>query len=212
MERLLQTLLSFIDQVYFSMVDPCFRFIGQGLESILLKPLDLLHVPLFLQVVLVAGLTASGSFFIRRSLKVSEKELDFKKSFTAKKEKQQNIDLLGDWKTRDAFYRATDHELDDDFNIYLAQRFAHHTMVYLLPIFLVLFWLDNVLPVSELVRRNGMPFLVSLPGNSYEVQGLPVTFVFLAAYVAILIAAPLFQMLINRKREVFLKARRETAS
>lgn len=175
--------VTILDRFFEFWIVPMFAFFSRGLESVFLKPLDFLQVPVAFQVMVVGLLTALLSLLLRRWLRVEEKEQNFTKAFSAKKDSQKNFRLLPDWKAREVFFRASDNELDEDFNTYLAQRFARHGMVYLLPIFFVLFWLDNVLPKEELIRRIGGPYTIMLPKNSYGVEGLPVPFVFLAAYV-----------------------------
>jgi len=187
MLRILDYLGGGLDWLFFAVVSPLFAAAGRGLEWFLLKPLDLLGIPVPWQVLVVAMFTALLSMLLRRLARVDEKEKEFKKLFSTKKEKQKDIDAIADWKTRDMFYRTTDNDIDEDFNTYLAQRFARHSAVYLLPIFLSLFWLETVFTNEELAARLGSSYPIPLPANGYGVEGLSVTFIFLAGYILSLI-------------------------
>ncbi len=179
--------INILDWVFESWIVPLFDFLSRGLELVLLKPLELIHLPVAAQIITVAALTALCSLEMRRLLKVEEKEQAFAAAFAAKKNKQKNLELLPDWKTRDVFYRATDNDLDEEFNSYLAQRFAWHGIIYLLPIFFALFWLDSIFPKQKLAANYGGPYVISLPANGFGIEGLPLTFVFLVAYLVVLI-------------------------
>jgi uncharacterized membrane protein (DUF106 family) len=183
---IVEKIIGLFDWLYQILVGPFFAGIGRGLEWLVLRPLDSLHASIALQIVVVAVLTGLLSLVIRRLLRAEEKDRAFRKIFAAKKAEQQDIDLLPDWKTRDVLYRTTDRDIDEDFNTYLSQRFSRHVAVYLLPIFLALYWLNSVFPADELLRRIGAPYAIPLPANRYGLEGLPVTFVFLAAYVTAL--------------------------
>lgn len=175
--------------LFTSLVSPFFSLLGRGLELLLLRPLDLIGLPVVVQVAVVGMLAGLLSLFLRRQLRVGEREDTFIAAFTAKKERQQDFALLNDWKTRDLFFRVSDRDLDEDFNTYLAHRFALHGMVYLLPILFTLFWLDTVFSPDELISRVGVAAAMPLPPNSYGMTGVPVALVFFIFYLLILFAA-----------------------
>lgn len=187
MRTIIDMALTALDWFFNAIIVPFFVITGQGLEWLLLRPMVLLHVPVFLQTVIIAVMAGAGSMLIRHLIKVEAREKAFQAKFSRKKEQQREIELLTDWKTRDLLYRTMDNDLDEDFNTYLAQRFAIHTAVYLLPIFLTLSWLDNVLSRERLLELTGSPHVLTLPGNAYGITGLPVASVFLMGYVATLI-------------------------
>lgn len=178
MERLLTAISSVLDFVYLELISPGFVFVAWGLDILLIQPLQFLQVPTALQIMVVAFLTAKLSMVIRRFLRVEEKEAAFKKTFTAKKDAQDDLKLISDWKSRETFAKTIDNDIDHDFNSYLAERFARHGMVYLLPIFLSLFWLENVLDPG---------ILFYLPDNRLGIQGIYPQFVFLLTYCFVLI-------------------------
>lgn len=149
----------------------------------MLKPLTLLHLPVVLQIAAVGVLTGMFSQLLRKVMRVEEKEASFQRKFAAKKSLQQPIAGLEDWKARDVLYRASDKELDEDFNTYLAQRFARYGFVYLLPIFGTLFWLETALPPEKLVVRQSGAYVLALPENAYGVEGFTVSMVFLVVYL-----------------------------
>ncbi len=176
MEKLIEFISSFFDHLYFSFIDPIFFYLGRVLEYLLISPLDFFHVPPIGKIILVALLTAALSLVLRRLLKVDEKERAFKKLFMEKKEKQQDLTLIPDWKSREALYRVTDNDIDEDFNTYIAGRYASYVAIYLLPIFLTIHWLGTIF--------NEAPFVMYLPAeNPCGLEGLSIQLVFLATYV-----------------------------
>lgn len=173
-----------LDWLFAEAISPLFRLIGEGFELVVLKPLILLHLPLVYQVAVIGVLTGMLSQLIRALIRAEEKETAFQRKFAAKKSLQQPIADVADWKARDFLYRASDHELDDDFNTYLAHRFARYGLVYLLPIFTTLFWLESVLPEEALVAgSSGGLYILMMPVNGLGLEGLTVSVVFLCSYV-----------------------------
>jgi ABC-type transport system involved in cytochrome bd biosynthesis fused ATPase/permease subunit len=178
MERLLTTIAAFLDLLYFKVISPAFVFVAKGLDMLLIRPLQFLQVPPVLQVMFIALLTVLLSMAIRHLLRVEEKDAVFRANFAAKKAAQDDLQLISDWKSRETFAKTIDQDLDHDFNGYLAERFARHGMVYLLPIFLSLFWLENA-PLPSTV-------LYALPDNRFGIQGIYPHSVFLLTYCAAL--------------------------
>ncbi len=183
----MQPFMFILDWLFESLLSPFFTFIGMGLELIIIKPLEALHVPVLGQVILVAVATALLSRLLRRWLKVVQKDQLFKEKFTAQRSLQKNIDLLDDWKARESLYRHTDSEIDEDFNTYLAQRFARHMQVYMIPLFLSQYWLSTVLPAEKLTSQLGSSYLIDLSDKGWAMQGVSITVVFLLAYIIALI-------------------------
>jgi hypothetical protein len=184
---ILDTITGGLDWLFTVLVAPVFAGIAQGLDFLLLRPLSFLNIPIALQTIIIAALAGCLSLAIRALLNIEKKEGLFRERFVDKRIRQKNIELISDWKTRDAFYRTTDTDIDEDFNTYLAQRFARHTAAYLLPIFLTLYWLETALPKEKLVEVVGGPYALALPANGYGIEGLSVPFVFLVAYAFSLI-------------------------
>ncbi|MBC8316649.1 MAG: hypothetical protein H8E41_02000 [Desulfobulbaceae bacterium] len=187
MDTLIQQFIFILDWFFESLISPFFTLIGMGLEWIIIKPLMVLHVPVLWQVILVAVATALLSRLLRRWMKVVQRDQLFKEKFTAQRLQQKNIDLLNDWKARDSLYRYTDNEIDEDFNTYLAQRFARHMQVYMIPLFLSQYWLSTVFPSEKLISQFGSPYLIDLSDKGWAMQGVSITVVFLLAYVFTLI-------------------------
>ena len=187
-----------LDRLYYDGIAPLFQMLGHLLSLIFIDPLVYLHVPMGLHVVLLAVLTACFSFFLRYLLKVEEKVHHFNALFAEKRRRQQDLQLISDKYSREALYRVTDDELNSDFNTYLALHYARYVTVYMLPLFLVLAWLNTVFTETMLLNLLGRPFLFKVPENSYGISGLSVTFVFLLTYVLSLIVG--FQWLRWRKR------------
>ncbi|BCO08638.1 hypothetical protein GF1_10140 [Desulfolithobacter dissulfuricans] len=183
----MELLYGLLDWLYYGVIAPFFRFLSQTLTLIFLKPLEMLGVPVGLQVALIAVLTAVLAFRIRSWLRVEEKVREFNERFAEKRKAQQDLQLISDWKSRDALYRATDEELNHEYNTFLAYHYARYVLVYLLPLFLILAWLNNYFSEPWLIARFGKPFVILLPDNRLGAQGLSVTFIFLLVYVVSLI-------------------------
>jgi membrane protein implicated in regulation of membrane protease activity len=179
MEHLLQTISTFLDLFYSEVVGPFFFSIGKAMEIVLIHPLRMLLVPTALQVVIVAVFTGMLSISIRRFMGVEKKDAAFRSEFLRKKQAQQDLGLITDWKSREAFAKVIDEDIDGDFNTYMAERFVRHGLVYLLPLFFALFWLESVIGSSQVLY----PF----PENSWGIQGLSVPFVFLLTYCCFLV-------------------------
>jgi uncharacterized membrane protein (DUF106 family) len=193
----MDSLTRMLDWLYYDCISPLFQLIGRLLSLVLIQPLVLLHVPLWLHVIFIGVLTAWFSFFLRRLLKVEEKVKRFNIIFAEKRRRQRDLQLISDKYSREALYKVTDDELNSDFNTYLAHHYARYVTVYMLPVFLVLAWLNTVFTETMLSNRLGQPFVLNVPANSFGVTGLSVTFVFLLAYVLSLIVG--FQILRRRK-------------
>jgi len=178
MELFLKTISELLDSLYFEIISPVFVVLGRGLDLLLIQPLQLLQVPVILQIMCVAMLTTLFSLTLRRLVKVEEKDAVFKTAFARKKAAQDDLKLISDWKSRETFAKTIDQDIDQDFNSYLAGRFARHGIVYLLPIFLSLFWLEN----SPL--PSGILFY--LPENRFGMEGIYPQFIFLMTYCGVL--------------------------
>ncbi len=178
MELFLNTISDLLDTLYFEIISPVFVVLGRGLDLLLIQPLQLLQIPPALQIICIASLTALLSLALRRLVRVEEKEAAFKAAFARKKAAQDDLKLISDWKSRETFAKTIDQDIDQDFNSYLAGRFAGHGIVYLLPIFLSLFWLEN----SPL--PSGILFY--LPDNRFGIEGIYPQFIFLVTYCGVL--------------------------
>ena len=191
---------NFLDWIFYSVIEPLFSLIAQLFYLALLKPMAMLGLPVSLQVFLVAALTASLSFAIRCWLKVDTQEKEFTKEFSSKKKQQENVKFISDWKSREAMYRTMDNNLDEDFNTYLAHRFFRYVTTYMLPIFLVLAWLNSFLSEEILRASMGTHYIVPLPMANGEIEGMNVTMVFLCAYIVCLVAGFQIKKYLHRKK------------
>ncbi len=178
MEQMLNIISNVLNLLYFEIISPVFVFIAGALDTAVIQPLQFLHIPAVLQIMFIALLTGMLSMLIRHLLGAEQKDAAFKELFAVKKEAQNDLKLISDWKSRETFAKSIDDDIDNDFNSYLAERFARHGMVYLLPIFLSLFWLEN----SPL--PNGI--LYYFPENRFGLQGIYPQFVFLLTYCLVL--------------------------
>ncbi len=182
-DRLWQMVQTLLDAIYYHVVGPLFGISAKGLEFFILKPLQLLGLPPFIQVAVIALLTGILSVFIKKALRVDEKEQAFIREFEKKKAEQENFKLLEDWKSRKLLYETSDGELDEMYNTYLSRRFAWFGMVYLLPVFLCLYWLDSNFSAEMLIDLHGSPYLLPLPPNFLGIPGLSTPLVFFVFYL-----------------------------
>lgn len=176
-----------LDNLYFNFIAPFFSGLSGILETGLITPFSMLHLPILLQVILLALLLAVFSFTMRRLLHVEQKTRLFNERFAAKREKQQDLQLISDKYSRGALYRVTDEELNDEYNRFLAGHYARYVSIYLLPLFLILAWLNTIFTPEYLQKYHNTVFVVELPISSLGVEGLNVTFCFLIAYICWLI-------------------------
>jgi uncharacterized membrane protein (DUF106 family) len=194
----MEGLNSILDWLYYDCISPLFQLVGRMLSLVLIQPLVLLHTPVWLHVIFLAVFTACFSFFLRHLLGVEQKVKHFNALFVEKRRRQQDLQFISDKYSREALYRVTDDELNSDFNTYLAHHYARYVTVYMLPIFLVLAWLNTVFTESLLLVRTGHPYVILVPANSFGITGMSVTSIFLITYVLCLIAG--FQVLRRRNR------------
>ncbi len=182
----METLNRLLDLIFYGLLEPLFSTLAQGLSLVLLRPMEILNLSMAAQVIIIAILTALLSFTLRYLLRVDSQEKIFRNEFVSKRKQQDDIKYVSDWKSRDALYRTMDQDLDEDFNTYLAQRFFRYVTTYMLPIFLVLAWLNTFFSDTILNERFGSHYI--LPLKISGIDGLTVTGVFLIAYVVALIA------------------------
>jgi uncharacterized membrane protein (DUF106 family) len=187
-----------LDWLYYEAIVPLFHFLAVLLSLVFIRPLAALGVPVWLHVMLLAILTACFSFWMRSRLKVDEKVRRFNELFAEKRRRQQDLQLIPEKYSREALYRITDEELNSDFNTYLAHHYARYVTVYMLPIFLVLAWLNSAFNETVATGRSGSSvYIVDLPGTVLGISGFTVTSVFLLTYVLCLIIG--FQILRRRR-------------
>ncbi len=185
---MLQTLLDTLNWLWLNVVAASAMPLGEGLYGLTIAPLSRIGVPPFFQVLFIGLLAAGVSVTIKRVLKIEEKEALFQHRISKKQEIQKYLPALKDWKLKKVLLEATDDEIDEIYNTYIAYKFSWFGMVYLLPIFLTLFWLD------WLPDFRGPRFLLAFPENSLGIPGLSVPATFFLGYIPGLI-------LLNRLRK-----------
>lgn len=178
---------SYLDKLYFGVVEPLFLFISEILNLIFIKPFTVLHLPLWLHISFLAVITACLSFYLRKVFKVEEKLSEFNEIFTEKQRRQQDLQLIPEKYSRQALYKVTDDELNEDYNTYLAHHYVRYVLIYLLPILLIMAWLNSVFSEEFLIQHQGTPYILTVPANRYGIEGVTLTVVFLLAYIFSLI-------------------------
>ncbi len=183
----MQTLNSILDTVFYNIINPLIIFIRNLLDLMLLGTLSSLQIPPSGQIIIVAMLTVLFAFFLRWFLKVDEKTIKFKKQFLTQKEKRDTIKIIEDKKARDAMLQSADQSIDENFNTYLAQHYFRYVLVYMLPVFLVMAWLNSSFDDTVLPMADGQTYLFLLPSRPLGMHGISVTLLFLSSYVLFLI-------------------------
>jgi hypothetical protein len=197
----METVNNILDLVFYKGIQPLILFIKDLLDIVFLRSLSLLSVPYWAQVVFIAICLVLLAFGLRKWLNVERKEKIFRKKFVAQKTKRDTITIIPDKRNRDALLSSADQSIDEDFNTYLAQHYFRYVLVYLLPIFLVMSWLNNSLDDRILPVVSGQTYLFLLPSHPLGMQGISVTFLFLSSYIFFLIAG--FQL----KKQFFRKGK-----
>ena len=176
-----------LDFLFYGMIQPLFMGIRAILDLVFLDTLSFFSIPHSGQVVVVAICTVLFAFSLRSWLKVDAKEKIFRKKFTAQKAQRNTIGIIRDPKSRDALYTSADQSIDEDFNTYLAQHYFRYVLIYLLPLFLVMAWLNSSLDERVLPVASGQPYLFFLPSQPLGMHGVSVTLLFLLSYIVSLI-------------------------
>ncbi len=192
----MDTFLHFLDWLYFDGLVPLFSWIARACTLITIEPMNRLHLPAGVQVIVIAVVTGIFSLTLRQWLRVDEKVRRFQELFAEKRRRQQDLQLIPDKYSRAALYELTDEELNSDFNTYLAHHYARYVTIYMLPLFLVLAWLNRVvMPAS----RGGetIAYVVHFPTPLCGIGGLTVTGLFLLAYLLTLVAG--FRLIRHRR-------------
>jgi len=197
----MQILNNILDFLYYGILQPLFLTIRALLDLVFLESLSALSISQSGQVVVVAICTVLLAFFLRSWLKVEAREKVFRKKFTAQKAQRDTIGIIPDPKSRDALYTSADQSIDEDFNTYLAQHYFRYVLIYLLPLFLVMAWLNSSLDAQVLPVASGQAYLFLLPSQPLGMQGVSVTLLFLLSYILSLIVG--FQL----KKRLFRKGK-----
>jgi len=183
----MQILNSILDTVFYNIISPLIIFIRNLLDLAILGTLSSLHILPSGQIVIVAVLTVLFAFFLRWILKVDEKNTKFRKQFLAQKEIRDSLKIVADRKARDAMLQSADQSIDEHFNTYLAQHYFRYVLVYMLPVFLVMAWLNSSFNNTVLPMADGQTYLFLLPSKPLGMHGVSVTLLFLSSYVLFLI-------------------------
>ena len=172
-----------LDLLFYDIIAPFFYILGQFLELLLIKPLVHLHLPLYAHIMILAVLTVLLAFWMRGLFRVEEKVTLFNEKFSKKRQKQQELQLISEKYSREALYKVTDDELNADYNTFIAQHYVRFVSIYLLPIFLILGWLNTIFSETLLLELTGNSYVFQVPVNHFGVTGISVTGVFLISYV-----------------------------
>jgi len=145
----MHTINKLLDQLCFGLIEPLFVLAGRVLDAAILTPLDVLHVPQPLQVMVIASLTGLLSLFLRGRVGLEKNECFFRRSFAVRKKEQQScMETVSDDKAREIIQQIGDNDLDTLYNNYLARRFVENGMAYMLPVLTVLLWLEKAFPAG----------------------------------------------------------------
>ncbi len=183
----MQTYHDILDFIFYRVIYPVLLFIRQIFDGIFIGSMSLLSIPYGYQVVIIAICTVCFAFALRKWLDVEAKEKIFQTKFVAQKAKRDDIAIVPDKKDRDAMYTSADQSIDEDFNVYLAQHYFRYVLIYLLPLFLVMAWLNDSLDEQVLITISGHSYLFLTPSHPMGMEGVSVTLLYLLSYVFFLI-------------------------
>ncbi len=183
----MQTYHDILDFIFYRVIYPVLLFIRQIFDGIFIGSMSLLSIPYGYQVVIIAICTVCFAFALRKWLDVEAKEKIFRTKFVAQKAKRDDIAIVPDKKDRDAMYTSADQSIDEDFNVYLAQHYFRYVLIYLLPLFLVMAWLNDSLDEQVLITISGHSYLFLTPSHPMGMEGVSVTLLYLLSYVFFLI-------------------------
>ncbi len=183
----MQTFNTILDFIFYRGIQPLILFIRSVFDFVFLDTLSFFSIPYSIQVVIIAICTVLFAFSLRKWLNVEVKEKIFRKKFVAQKAERDNIAIIPDKKNRDAMFTSADQSIDEDFNTYLAQHYFRYVLIYLLPLFLVMAWLNDSIDEQVLTTISGHSYLFLLPSHPLGMEGMSVTLLFLLSYVIFLI-------------------------
>ncbi len=172
-------LLKVLDIIWNNGIYPAGKWIGDLLEMLILYPMNLIGLPLFIQIGIIGMMAGCASIVIRRLLGVEEREMDFLREIEKKKAGQKTMSSISDWKIRKTFQEASDKDIDEVYNTYISKKFVWFGCMHLLPIFLSLYWLDTRPYLA------GKRFVVEFPGHPFGIPGISIPLVFLSFYLAV---------------------------
>ena len=184
---MINTGMKVLDFIFYGIISPCFELLAQGLTMVLITPLVTLGLPIALHISLLAMGTALLALWLRRQLKIEEEVKTFNETFYAKRAKQKNLQCINNKYLRSAMYEASDNDLNHDYNTFLAHYYGRYVLIYLLPVFLVMAWLNTIFSEDILLHDLGRTFALALPIDFHGIQGLSVTAIFLLSYLLTLI-------------------------
>lgn len=179
--------IAILDWIFAALIMPTLQHGQALLLSALDKPFAYFGLSVTGQVIAVSVITAVISLALKKLLGIETKEKAYKENFTRKKSLHGPIAEIGDWRKRDLLYHAIDRELDDEYNTYLAGRFARHGIVYLLPVFSAFILLQNLLAAEPAPTGEAPALLIArFTENNPGMEGISVSLVFFIAYLSTL--------------------------
>ena len=196
----MQIVNTILDSIYYGILQPLFLGIRDFLDFVFLDSLSALSISKSTQVVVVAVCTVLLVFCLRSLLKVEAREKAFREKFTAQRAERDTIGIIPDPRSRDALYTSADQSIDEDFNTYLAQHYFRYVLIYLLPLFLVMAWLNSSLDEAVLPVVSGHAYLFLLPSKPLGMEGVSVTLLFLLSYIfSLMVGFQLKKRLFSKK-------------
>ena len=178
MEQLLKTISSLLDSLYFEVISPGFVLVAKGLDILIIQPLLFLHIPPVVQIMFIAFLTGMLSMAIRHLIGVEKKEAVFKATFTKKKDAQDDLKLISDWKSGKPLPRPSTT---------ISTRTSTATWPNVLPGMAWCIYCRYFLVCSGWKMLWNRPdILFYLPENRFGVVGIYPQFVFLLTYCLVL--------------------------
>ena len=202
MEEWLIQLNRIADYIFNNMVMPPFSVVSHLLSIITVDPMTRAGIPVALQITAFGALTALCSMLLGRIAGNAKDEAEFQKVFHEKISSQKDMTRLSDWKIKKILMEASDNELDEIFNEYIAGKYVRYATTYLIPITFAEIWLNHVFNASKLMDMNGVIWVLPLPDNSFGMEGISVSALFLATYLFFLFCFFILRRIINKQKKI----------
>ena len=202
MDDILREINRIADIIFGSIIMPVFSAFSTILCMVITDPMTRAGIPVALQITTVAAVISAVSIILRQLTGMERHEKAFHQEFRTHISCQKDMAKLSDWKIKKLMFEASDNELDETFNEYIAAKYVRYTTVYLLPIILGEIWLNHVFDDSRLIEINGAAWVLPLPYNSFGLEGLSVSAMFLIAYLFFLFLFFFTRRIINKKKKI----------
>ena len=149
------TVNDFLGRLFENVVLPGFRTAAEFMDAVILGPLQAAGIPSTAKITIIGLLTWAVSSFLNRLLRMERQSQEFRTTFTKEKDDwTAAVAAAPNPESRSTMLGLRDSSLDHLYNNYLAGLFVRNGVAYLLPVLLVLLWLDSSIPAAQMKVNN----------------------------------------------------------